>query len=330
MFLIFIFLSISLFARDFPQELSQVPFGEERGIVLDVKTVRVPGCPNAYNASLVAYEEGYKLFFRYDTPPKPPYISRIAFIQLDAAFEPAEETFHPIETSTKCSEDPRVLWLHDKILLSYSGYQKWPGTVPMYLATLDARTMQVENISALPILTGSVEKNWTPFVDNNQILYQYYLYPQSVLAVVDQTVEFFHRDNQQARFWKKSYGQISGGTPAIKISDEEYLGFFHSRFRDSSGFYWYVMGAYTFSTEPPYTMLRISPVPILFHSIYDSWTYHEEKVCIFPAGIVDKGEHIIVSCGENDAAIKIITFDKEKLLKSLAPLESKEKFSRIP
>jgi hypothetical protein len=119
------------------------------------------------------------------------------------------------------------------------------------------------------------------------------------------------------------WGIPRGGTPAILI-DGEYLSFFHSSFEDEKGIIWYIMGAYTFASVPPFQMTRISPCPFLFKGIYS--TPHGEianpKIrSIYPAGLIyerrDGRDVIAVSCGENDSAIKIISMDKQALFSSL-------------
>ncbi len=88
------------------------------------------------------------------------------------------------------------------------------------------------------------------------------------------------------------------------------------------------MGAYTFEAEPPYAITSITPYPILFKGIYSSEylnTADVNKYCIFPAGLaIEKTSSktlLHVSCGENDSHIKIVTFDYEKLKKSMTPVK---------
>ena len=89
------------------------------------------------------------------------------------------------------------------------------------------------------------------------------------------------------------------------------------------------MGAYTFEATPPFRMTRISPHPILFTESYKSPHRHTANrmvQCIFPSGFVAQNQNgkdvFHVSCGENDSHIKILTFDKEGLLKTLKPVET--------
>ena len=84
------------------------------------------------------------------------------------------------------------------------------------------------------------------------------------------------------------------------------------------------MGAYTFEPNPPFRITRVSPYPILFDGIYDSEYKNTAEPCkciIFPCGyaIKEKNRQVLLqlACGENDSAVKVITFDKDGLLESL-------------
>ena len=119
------------------------------------------------------------------------------------------------------------------------------------------------------------------------------------------------------------WGPLRGGTQA-QLVDGQYLGFFHSYFIDSRKVAWYLMGAYTFEAEPPFRITGISPYPILFDGIYETEPKNTsclDKYIIYPAGFVTEerdGKKVIqVTCGENDSAIKVVSFDQEQLLKSL-------------
>jgi hypothetical protein len=87
------------------------------------------------------------------------------------------------------------------------------------------------------------------------------------------------------------------------------------------------MGAYTFESSSPFRITACSANPIQFKDIYDTEavnTASSDKLVIFPSGAVlakeEDREVLHVACGENDCAIKMVTFDKEKLLKSLQPI----------
>ena len=89
------------------------------------------------------------------------------------------------------------------------------------------------------------------------------------------------------------------------------------------------MGAYTFNAAPPFNLTGISKYPILFKGIYETPfinTASIDKRVIFPSGFVvenqDDRELIHLACGENDCSVKIVTLDKEQLLKSMLRFEN--------
>ena len=49
-----------------PYHLQNIPFGEETGVVLDVKNIEIRNVVAPYNATIVEHNDGYLLFFRYD------------------------------------------------------------------------------------------------------------------------------------------------------------------------------------------------------------------------------------------------------------------------
>ena len=92
--------------------------------------------------------------------------------------------------------------------------------------------------------------------------------------------------------WPKEYGEIRGGSQAMKIDDDNYLLFFHSS-RDPPGtlhpttfptrdltlillllpetgdvLKTYYMGAYTFSSKPPFAIKAITTIPITNEIMY--------------------------------------------------------------
>ncbi|MBU6149585.1 MAG: hypothetical protein KGQ54_05265, partial [Verrucomicrobia bacterium] len=114
-------------------------------------------------------------------------------------------------------------------------------------------------------------------------------------------------------------------TPCILV-DGQYVGFFHSFFRENKKI-WYVMGAYTFESSPPFRITACSSHPICFKGMYKTKiknTGSTRKPVVFPSGIIlakEEGRDVLhVACGDNDCGIKIVTFDKEALLKNLEPI----------
>lgn len=329
-----------------PDQLKNVAFADKKGIVLDVKTVKLNDVAAPYNASIVENREGnYYLFFRKDVlkeepiiNPNLPFETYIGVAELDRDFNHLNRC-HWIETGSHYSEDPRAFWVGDSLFVSYNDLLSSPiYSRSMFLAEVDpGRHFQVKYITDYNQHIQLIEKNWVPFSVNDQPYFTYQMTPHKVMKVKNTTsnqLEHLITPSNESLFhthWVKKWGKLRGGTPAQKV-DGEMLAFFHSAFRDHlTNTMWYVMGAYTFEAEPPFRIKSISKAPILFKGIYD--TPHTNGAnrflrCIFPSGFVresrEEKEVFHVSCGENDCATKIVTIDKEELMKNMIPVDYKK------
>ncbi len=332
--------------------IKSLPCAEEKGFVKRVTVVNIPKIPDAYNPSLVAHDDGFLLVFRHDikerkkilgisTPWKKkipfgelkmPLRTRISAALLDSNFQVISSAVR-VDTGSEFSEDPRVFTMKDQVYLTYNDIEDNNiESRTIHLAKLDTKTFQISEHVNLAQNFQRIEKNWVPFVyeenDIPQIHFGYYFNPHVILQMKDPTKnELIHllQPNYaavQRMPWKDSWGVIRGGTPCILV-DGEYVGFFHSFFREG-GKIWYVMGAYTFESSPPFRITACSAHPIRFKKMYQTkiiGSGSSRKPVTFPSGIVlskEDGRDVLhVACGDNDCGIQIVTFDKEALLKSL-------------
>jgi predicted GH43/DUF377 family glycosyl hydrolase len=322
-----------------PTELSGVPFAEDLKIVLSVKEVDIRNIIAPYNPSIIKSSSGYDLFFRYDvlnpSLKYAPFSSRIGVVSLNERFEQEGREFKRIDLRSEYADDPRVLKVDDQLFLFYNKLDEiYPKCRFMCISNLDPNTYDIKYSTVLNMNINWIEKNWSPFAyigDNHkpELFFEYRINPRKVLHLPNTKINELNNISVPTDLgylslaWPAKWGGISGGTPALKVGDE-YLGFFHSWFTDKNKIVWYVMGAYTFNPNPPFNLTSISRHPILFKGIYEtplSNTASIEKRVIFPSGfLVEKQndkELIHLSCGENDCGVKIITIDKEELLKSL-------------
>jgi predicted GH43/DUF377 family glycosyl hydrolase len=172
------------------------------------------------------------------------------------------------------------------------------------------------------------EKNWAPFDYQGHLCFEYSLLPHQVLWSIPGTGSC-ETVGMTAGSIKWDWGQLRGGTPAIRIGDE-YLGFFHSsialKTKHSGGkkITHYFMGAYTFAKDPPFPITAISPRPIVTKGFYTGQNYATWKplFVVFPAGYIFDESHIWVSYGRQDHEIWIAKIDKKGLLDSLIPVVS--------
>jgi predicted GH43/DUF377 family glycosyl hydrolase len=170
------------------------------------------------------------------------------------------------------------------------------------------------------------EKNWTPFIHEDKLLLAYTIDPHLIFRP-------FLDGSEECETVAKSYpssiwewGEIRGGTPAIQLSDDYYLGFFHSSILLNSvhsnniPILHYFIGAYLFSTKPPFEIKYISPEPIIGNNFYHGAIYkpywHPVRV-VFPCGLIIHNEEVWISYGKQDHEIWIAKLDKRKLLADL-------------
>lgn len=318
-----LYLSFETFSktRVLPPHLKNIPLADDLGMILSVKEVDIPNVIAPYNAALMQEDDGYLLFFRYDTPLSgghdERYRSHIGCTRLNGSFEKTEEAFTEIETGSCHSEDARVFEHEGRCYLLFNDLISENGKKRgMRIASFHKEKRQLGDVVSLDLGSEPIEKNWTPFSYKGGIHFLYTIGHQDVFKFSDPTrsqVQPVASSPSSSLEWTRMWGPLRGGTPA-QLVDGEFLAFFHSAFEDAKGIKWYVMGAYTFEAALPFRMKRISPYPILFRHIYETellHTAHPGVRSLYPVGFAcekkDGKELIHVSCGENDSRVKIIT-----------------------
>jgi hypothetical protein len=179
----------------------------------------------------------------------------------------------------------------------------------------------------------SVEKNWMPFLYKNTPHFIYKIVPLTIVTINNTApppptsevsggnevyVNYLPRDDTcdyQKIPWK--YGHLSGGTSALLLpnSDNEYLGFFHSKFNPGklfgswtpSAYFW---GAFTFTSSPSFRITRMSRFPIIEPWMYDGLWYSQSTTrittsyLVYPMGFFF---HKIEEEGKSDAFDVIVS-----------------------
>ena len=314
---------------------------------------------NAYNASIIEHKDGYLVIFRHDTTKKWCKGCRYKKPQIKMVFVDKNfEQIKPIQTivtdTASIAEDARVHALGDQLFLTYNDdplvtkitldYRKkeqkkehsHPWRRAIFLGKLNAISGQLSDnkeVSSGSIQSGSIEKNWTPFEYPEKSGNLYYIYstsPHKILEINNSNgllsaKNISNSSNDIDQVWQKNtWGEIRGGTPA-RLVDGVYITFFHSwkLFPDFKSLF-YVMGAYIFEAKPPFKILAITPNPIFFQDVYSSPRRLSYLNTLYPAGFVveKQGKETLlhVSCGENDTSIRIVTINKDALLRSMVQL----------
>lgn len=323
----------------FPLE-EQIDFNKlKQDFILETKKIQIPEHPHAFNPSIIRWKGQLLMSFRcYD--PKTRATNPIGLVWLDENFEPIstpqifEFPFHnPVLLSKQ--QDPRLIAVNGRLFLVYNNIKEDVIHREM------RRMFIVELFESQGLFTSSqpecllhfenenemrYEKNWVPFEYNGELLLAYSIIPHRIMRPLEGTHSCETLYDTRIPFtW--DWGVPRGGTQAL-LDKDHYLSFFHS-WKDiptvqSNGkkITHYVLGAYIFENKPPFSILAVSPEPIVADNFYEPPYYRTWKPlrCVFPAGILLDEEFVWITYGRQDHELWVTKIDKKKLLQSLIPL----------
>lgn len=263
--------------------------------------------------------------------------SVIGLVFLNSDFTPASDVFL-INTFSR-AEDARLLNIDEHLYIIFSDNRNevvTEGGFRMYVGELDydGTRFDFKSLEVLNTFPGQSntrrEKNWVPFDYNDRLMLSYSIQPHRVFyPLLDGSEECLEwsRSESSNLCWK--WGELRGGTPALKCGSE-YLAFFHSSIDIATEhsndicMSHYFIGAYTFEKDPPFSLTKISPHPIVGEHFYSGKTYPyywKPVQVVFPGGYVLNDTHIFLAFGRHDHEIWISKIDKQKLFESLISLE---------
>ena len=270
-----------------------------------------------FNGSICRTSNG-KMIFAFRADQKPWWKSiRVGICELNDKLQPlagteqylalkADNPFHV--------EDPRLISVGDRVFVSYTDGKE------MYHSEICQDTLMVKEnfgkITSFHVTSASPErrdKNFVPFEYNGRVLYSYSDAPRVIIET--NGVNDVYIPGQSAE-WE--FGHVRGGTPAVKWGND-FVSFFHSSYivnqvNSLIGQRVYYMGAYTFSCTPPFSLKKITRVPLMkgvqSRENTERPTY---SFVVFPAGVVQEADHFIVSYGVNDLTTRAIRISKTTL-----------------
>lgn len=311
----------------------------KQDFVLETKKINVPGFPEAFNPSIVRWQNKLLMSFR-SYHPETRSTDLIGLVWLDEQFNPAskpvlleregEVTCHPSR-----AQDPRLIVVGDELYIVYNNFYPFEEKVSrMVVGKVEIEADGGFKVSfPTPIIyfegedRRRKEKNWVPFVYRNTLLLAYSIQPHRLFVpVLDMNLCMTLVSTIGKMDWE--WGELRGGTPALLV-DDYYLAFFHSdkamATRQSGGkvMNHYFMGAYTFQPEYPFAITAISPHPIVAKTFYEGPMHNTWKPLrvVFPGGYIVDKDAIWVAYGRQDHEIWVVKLDKAKLIKSLKPVQ---------
>lgn len=305
--------------------------------ILNTRQIHIPKYPDAFNPSIVRYQDSILLVFRIRDPLLKT-TNEIGLIELDDMFKPISKPYvvkirNQIPDQSM-AQDPRIITIGDELFMVYNDMlgSARKGFRRMLIGKIqfDGKAFFIENPEMLNNFDqenkSRHEKNWAPFVFEDQLMLIYSLQPHIILkpiAFENRCETCFSTVNKAS--WE--YGELRGGSQAFLVGDE-YLSFFHStkemKTLQSEGkkISHYFMGAYTFEKDAPHAIKSISKKPIIGKNFYNGPLHKTWKPLrvVFPGGFIFDEQHIFVAYGRQDHEIWIVTMDREALLKSLSRL----------
>jgi predicted GH43/DUF377 family glycosyl hydrolase len=312
----------------------------KQDFVLETKQLVIEGYPDAFNPSIVRFQEDLLLTFRiYDPVTK--IAHQIGIVELDDELNPKGPPkllqFQSEDLGfLQKRQDPRPIVQGEELLVIYNNLQ---GIVRHHSVGREIRRMlvgkvlrkegeyTVQDTGPLLHFEGESfirpEKNWVPFIHQDELYLSRLIHPHQVFKP---RLEYKGADliaeTTPPIDWQ--WGDLRGGTPALLVEDG-YLAFFHScknmRTVHSQGKLvpHYFMGAYMFSAEPPFQLTKISTEPIIAPGFYHGKEYKTWKPLhvVFPGGFIINDQFIWIAYGRQDHEVWIVKLDKEKLLASM-------------
>lgn len=200
--------------------------------VLETKQIKMPEFPDAFNPCIVQWQGKTLMSFRI-RDPNTASTDQIGFVWLTDSFELASaptilERFNESITQyfymPSFAQDPRLITLNDELYIIYSNiFPTHSGQTirRMVVSTVkfDGTRFTVEDPHPLISIDGfdlnKNEKNWVPFIFEDNLLLAYTISPHRVvqpLYMENTCVQF--SVSQKLIQW--DWGVIRGGTQALK------------------------------------------------------------------------------------------------------------------
>jgi predicted GH43/DUF377 family glycosyl hydrolase len=338
-----LFLLIGIFSNELhaSKELLVNLESAAQDFVLETKKIDIPDFPHAFNPGIIRWQGRLLMSFRIIPDRKQSFNTEIGLVFLDEEFCPVGKAqllnLRDEYSIAPCrAEDARLITLGDKLYMIYDDNvdpKLSKGGFRVYVSEIhyNGKHFIADHIECLKYFEGENknvrEKAWVPFEYEGNLLLAYSIFPHRIFyPYLDGTgvcETIVCTESNIAWNW----GILRGGTPGF-IEKEGYLAFFHSSTHmatvHSNGkkIAHYFIGAYLFSHEMPFTILKISPEPIIGKNFYNATGYKpywKPIRCVFPCGFISDDKYIWVAYGKDDHETWIVKLDKTGLLQSLVP-----------
>lgn len=315
---------VSIGAESFLQ--ARYPSLQEQGDVVVIPNGMLLDAPHNYNNGLFSF--GGELIMCYRRHLENAF-SEIAICEID------RETLLPLPKSRQFAldipkefenedhEDARIFWHGEDIYVSYTMWRRatlngrWLYMPRIDVAVFDAEWQFKHKFTPKAGGNGKIaEKNWTFFSHDDTLYFVYDFLPFHQVFKILKNEKCELIGETKGIQW--NYGTIRGSTPPQRISDTEYLSFFHSRKRDEAAPFKnrYYAGAYCFEAKEPFRITRYTEEPV-FAGSESNQQWDTDLACVFPCGLVIDRETALVSMGSNDMECAIGRVNIPQLLETM-------------
>lgn len=225
--------------------------------------------------------------------------------------------------------DPRLILTPDnKVFMSYSKYETQnsnehiDGNIIMDLNNSDSQIFLGQTIRISPKHIKERQKNWMPFVHNNNVYFIATVSPHAIYKVdltgKNDSVLMYNENWQSHWFLKETH---RGNTNAVLMNDGNYLCTFHTAMRKDNC-HFYDNGAYIFEGNPPFRPIYSAYRTYLRAEAAREQHFRKEGliICTFPVGMILREDNVLISYGDNDSCVKILETKLEDLKKTMLPV----------
>lgn len=305
---------------------ARYPSLQEQGDVVVIPNGMLLDAPHNYNNGLFRWQCGITMCYRRHLENA---FSEIAVCEIDRDTLLPSTKFPqfvldiPKEFDNEDHEDARIFWHDGDIYVSYTMWRRatlngrWLYMPRVDVAVFDAEWQFKRKFTPKAGGNGKIaEKNWTFFSHNDTLYFVYDFLPFHQVFKILKNEKCELIGESKGIEW--NYGTIRGSTPPQRISDTEYLSFFHSRKRDEAAPFKnrYYAGAYCFEAKEPFRITRYTEEPV-FAGSESNQQWDTDLACVFPCGLVIDGETALVSMGSNDMECAIGRVNIPQLLETM-------------
>lgn len=298
--------------------------------VKSAKILQSPAIPQAYNPGMEKFDG--KIYFsirselnhgnvlNYGRRTEHILTTLNANYDIDGDFHILNGDFPGLDSNL---EDARLFVFQDRLWAVGTGPAYGTAFRQMYtspIAFAEDGTPSVEGWVHLKYQDPptQIEKNWSPFVHNDELYFIYAIKNHTILRADTETGEVTQVAETDGFNW--DYGSPRGGSQTIRYKDN-FLHVFHSakdyRFLNGEKKRIYVIGAYLFEAQEPFRILKYTPHPIIGDNFYGQ---NNPRHFVFVTGAIIDGDELVLSAGVNDDQLMIIHVDLEETIAQMVDL----------